>query len=177
MIMNRAIASKIVKFFGRQKRLLIVAALFCSAEFSHSAPKKFQQTPVDSEASHQTGEFYLYSKVIDSYRSGQLTELKRAVGLMVKAYPRSVHADNALYLEASLALTKGQLQSSLSTLDSLLKLYPHSNKRVSALYLKSQALQQAKQPRNAALAADEILTKYPGSIEAAKLSSQRTLQQ
>lgn len=177
MIMNRANFKFSFAFSARKKQLLIVVALFCSAQFATANSKKLHQTNVDNDAAEISGEHLLYSKVIDSYRGKTLGDLSRAVELMQKAYPRSVHTDNALYLKAELTLEKGQYQNSLDTIETLLAVYPTSNKRVSALYLKSQALGQTKQVKGAALAQTEIQKRYPGSIEAAKIYSQRTLQQ
>lgn len=175
--MNRAFALTRATSSHQILLLLIVVALFFSAQTATAFSKTLQQKPVDNETADLSGEHLLYSKVIDSYRSAQLADLNRAVDLMLKAYPKSVHTDNALYLKADLLLSKGQLQNSLDTIDLLLTNFPSSNKRVSALYLKSQALKQAKQIQGSELAAQEVQKRYPGSIEAAKLYSQRTLQQ
>ena len=175
--MNHAQAEIRFAFFAGKIRLLIVAALICSAQIATANIKKFQQANVDNDSAELSGEHLLYSKVIDSYRTKTLGELTRAVELMQKAYPRSVHTDNALYLKAELSLERGQYQNSLDTIETLLRSYPASNKRVSALYLKAQALNQTKQTKAAEQAQAEIQKRYPGSIEAAKLYSQRTLQQ
>ncbi len=177
MIMNRANFKFSFAFFACKMQLLIVVAVFCTAQFATANSKKLQQAIVDNDSAEVSGEHLLYSKVIDSYRSKTLGDLSRAVELMQKAYPRSVHTDNALYLKAELTLEKGQYQISLDTIETLLSAYPTSNKRVSALYLKSQALNQTKQVKAAELAQTEVQTRYPGSIEAAKIYSQRTLQQ
>ncbi len=177
MFMNQANSKFSFAFSACKLLLLIVVASVFGTQFATANPTKFQQSNVDNDSAEVSGEHLLYSKVIDSYRSKTLGELTRAVELMQKAYPRSVHTDNALYLKAELTLEKGQLQNSLDTIETLLSSYPTSNKRVSALYLKSQALAQTKQVKAAELAQTEIQKRYPGSIEAAKIYSQRTLQQ
>lgn len=175
--MNRANSKFSFAFFAGKFHLLIVVAVFFSSDFAVANSKTFQQVSVDNDSAELSGEHLLYSKVIDSYRGKTLGDLTRAVELMEKAYPSSIYTDNALYLKAELALLKGQLQNSLDTIDTLLSNYPTSNKRVSALYLKSQALHQTNQPKASALARAEVEKRYPGSIEAAKIYAQRTLQQ
>ena len=175
--MNRAFTKTRASSSHQILLLLIVAAVICAGRSASAFSKTAQQSTVDNESATASGEHLLYSKVIDSYRAQQLGDLNRAVDLMLKAYPKSVHTDNALYLKSDLLLAKGQYQNSLDTIDLLLKNFPSSNKRVSALYLKSQALKQAKQTRGSEVAAQEVQKRYPGSIEAAKLYSQRTLQQ
>lgn len=164
-------------FLVRNFRVLIVAAMISTVQVATATSEKFQKGNVDTDSAELSGEHLLYSKIIDSYRLKNLNEVARAVELMQKAYPRSVHTDNALYLKAELALAKGQHQNCLDTIETLMRSYPSSNKRVSALYLKAEVLNQAKQAQAAAQAHTEIQKRYPGSIEAAKLYSQRTLQQ
>ena len=179
--MNRALARARYLNIAIKIVLLTVAAALCGVQSVQALPKKAQQELVDTDSNKVTqsasGEYFLYSKVIDTYRTKELSDLKRAVALMLKAYPRSVHSDNAIYLEAELSLEKGQYQNSLDSIELLIKTFPLSNKRVSALYLKAKALKETKQTQAAELAIFEIKAKYPGSPEAAKLSSQRTIQQ
>ena len=127
------------------------------------------QTPV-SVASVKTGEHFLYSKILETYRSHNEDELQKTLQLLLKTYPESVFADNAVYLSGLQAFENGNLKVAKRQFEKLLKEYPRSNKAVSALFAKAAIEKRSGNVANAKRSFLRIRDQYPGSPEAARVS-------
>ncbi|HVK62635.1 MAG TPA: tetratricopeptide repeat protein [Bdellovibrionales bacterium] len=116
------------------------------------------------------GEQMLYSKIIETYRMREVAELKKSVQMLLKGYPDSVYADNALYLAGSLGFETNDYAYALLQMDRLINEFPNSNKVVSALLAKASI--EKRQGRTAAARASllKIQKQYPGSPEALRVS-------
>jgi TolA-binding protein len=112
------------------------------------------------------GEHLLYSNVIASYRQGKLVEAEYSLQLLLKAYPKSVHADNALFLVARLAAYNDSIQKGTQYLDRLLRDYPMGNKVGAALLEKGRFLRQEGKIRQAKNFFNQVVEKFPESLEA-----------
>ena len=110
-------------------------------------------------------EHLLYSKVIESYRQGDSLLLNKAVRLFLKTYPQSVHADNSLYLNGLLALSKENYKRASKNFSLLQKYYPNGNKIPSAMVGKGIALRKLGKKEKAKQIFEKIRKKYPGSPE------------
>ncbi len=121
-------------------------------------------------SSEKTGEHYLYSKILETYRTSKSDEMKKAVELLLKSYPESVFADNAIYLSGLLAFERGDFTSALNQFDKLLRDYPRSNKAVAALYARASIEKRSGHIGNAKRGFLQVRDLYPGSPEAARVS-------
>jgi TolA-binding protein len=116
-----------------------------------------------------TGEQKLYSKVIESYRSHRSAELEKAVQILLKTYPDSVYADNALYLTGLLSFEQNDLERAQGFMERVIREYPNGNRVVTALFAKAM-IEKRKQHYSEARALLESVRKlYPGSPEAIRV--------
>jgi TolA-binding protein len=121
-------------------------------------------------ATEKTGEHFLYSKIIDTYRSKNKEELERTQQLLLKSYPESVFADNAIYLAGLLAFEQRDYKAALKHFDKLLKEYPRSNKAVAALFAKASVEKRLGRASDAKRGFIRVRDLYPGSPEATRVS-------
>ena len=126
-------------------------------------------TPI-SVSSEKTGEHFLYSKILDTYRSKNSNELERTQALLMKSYPESVFIDNAIYLNGLLAFENGDYKKAVTHFDRLLRDYPRSNKAVAALYARASCEKRLGRVMNAKRGYIQVRDLYPGSPEAARVS-------
>jgi TolA-binding protein len=131
-------------------------------------------TPI-SIAPEKTGEHYLYSKILETYRSKNAEEMQRTQQLLLKSYPESVFADNALYLSGMLAFENQDYKLAARQFDRLLKQYPRSNKAVAALFARASVEKRMGRPKAARRSLLQVRDLYPGSPEAARVSVQLKL--
>lgn len=118
----------------------------------------------------QTGEHFLYSKVLESYRSRKSKELLKTIQILLKTYPDSAFADNALYLAGLLEFENGNYKKADQYMSEVLKRYPGSNKAVSALFAQGVIQRKIQKPKKAELILNQVKSRYPGSPEAARVA-------
>lgn len=133
-------------------------------------PQRQQPATVQNVGTAQTGEHFLYSKVLDSYRNSQAAELEKSVGLLLKTYPDSVFADNALYLAGLLAMESEQLPRAMNYMNQVIRRYPKGNKAVSALFAKGVIQKRQKNHKSARQSFEQVQVLYPGSPEATRVA-------
>lgn len=114
----------------------------------------------------QPGDRFVYASVISAYRTKSLVSIKKNIGLLLKAYPHSVHADNALFLLGQLQQGQGAHDAALVTYDRIIENYPHSNKVPSALLGKALVYKKLQQFEEAHAYLESIQLRFPGSLEA-----------
>lgn len=133
---------------------------------------KIAQVPVGENAEH-----YLYSKIIDTYRAKNADELKTTLRLLLKTYPDSIFADNALFMAGLLAFETGDLASARMQFERLLEDYPRSNKVVSALFLKAEIDKRSGRKSDAIRGFKMVRDLFPGSPESFRVSVELKLLQ
>lgn len=126
--------------------------------------------PVVSVPSGENAEHYLYSKVIDTYRTHNKTELQSALRMLLRTYPDSVFADNAIYLSGLLSFELGDLSSAMNAFDQLIKEYPRSNKVVAAMFARASSAKRLGRPAEAARDFRMVRDLFPGSPEAKRVT-------
>lgn len=144
------------------------AGQIAPAKVSRTAPVATPEPVSVSPA--KTGEHYLYSKILETYRSRNALELQKTLGLLLKTYPESVFADNAIYMSGLLAFESGDYASASKAFDKLLKDYPRSNKAVAALFAMASIEKRTGRVLDAKRAFLQLRDLYPGSPEAARVS-------
>jgi TolA-binding protein len=120
--------------------------------------------------SKQTGEHLLYSKVLETYRLKNSEELKKTIVLLLKTYPDSPFADNALYLDGLLAFEKGDYAQALQAMTRLIREYPNGNKAVSAMFAKGTIERRLRRNSEARESFLTVRKKFPGSPEAHRVA-------
>lgn len=110
-------------------------------------------------------EHLLYAKVIEAYRQGDSLQLNKSVREFIKTYPQSVHADNSLYLNGLLALSKENYKRASKNFKLLQKFYPNGNKIPSAMVGRGIALRKLGKKKQAIAIFEGVRKLYPGSPE------------
>lgn len=142
-------------------RRLLTFALILTANLAGAAPR----TKLDYGTQLPEGEKAIYMRLIEAYRSSSIKDTYKFRDMMLKRYPKSVYADNALYLAGLLDFQKGRIAESIQNYSELIRRYPQANKKVSALYAKSAAYTKLNLPQISKKILEEIVSKYPGSPE------------
>lgn len=124
------------------------------------------QLPTAGEEQNQTGEHFLYSKVLSSYREKEPAELRQATEFLLKTYPDSSFADNSLYLCGLQAFESGRYEIAIQDFEKVLTRFPNGNKAVTALLSKAVALKKMGQVQKSRQILLDIKKTYPGSPEA-----------
>jgi TolA-binding protein len=123
-----------------------------------------------------TGEQRLYSKILETYRSHNLVELQKTLQILLKTYPDSVYADNALYVAGLLSYESKDNARALAYMERVLREYPKGNKAVSALFAKAMILRTTKSKLSEARELlKRVRSMYPGSPEAAQATVEERL--
>lgn len=111
------------------------------------------------------GEKAIYLRFLDSYRKGQIVEAYRFKDLLLKNYPQSIHADNAVYLTGMLDMQRGRFAEAIKNFGAVQTLYPAGNKVPAALYAKSMTYNKLNMNQLSLQILEEVIKKYPGSPE------------
>lgn len=126
----------------------------------HSSPANREEVWTESN-----GEQFLYGQVLEDYRRSDLIALEKTTGLLLKGYPQSVFADNALYLVGTLALFQKDHPKSLHYFHRVGQEYPMGNKVVAALYGEAMLYKKLGNQRKSEDLMKKIMKNYPGSPE------------
>lgn len=119
----------------------------------------------------------LYSEILNAYQSRQLDRMDFMCEKFIERFPRSVFADNALYLKGQLGLALGAPTEALRSFEMVLQRYPTGNKRASALFGKAVAYRKLQLYPYAEKVLDQVKKKFPGSPEYFKVDLERKLLQ
>lgn len=122
-----------------------------------------------------TGDQLLYSKILQTYRKKNPAEMEKSLGLLLKSYPESVYADNALYLAGQLAYELGDFSLARRRMDRVLALYPKGNKAVSALFAKAMIEKKMSRSGEAKKLLETLRESYPGSPESLRVATELKL--
>lgn len=117
-------------------------------------------------------EHSLYAAALESYWMRDLQKLTRINSMLVKSFPKSTYADNALLLQANLLYSQGSFGEALQILNKITDQYPHANKVVSALALKSLIYERLNLAEQSIGVLRTIVKNYPGSQEALRAEMQ-----
>lgn len=117
-------------------------------------------------ASFPEGERLVYTRLIEAFHKNQLADVIKQRQLLERNYPRSVHLDNAYYLNGMVELQNNRLGEALKTFAVVRDRFVKSNKRPSALFASAATYQKLNLPTQAHRVYKRIITEYPGSPEA-----------
>ena len=99
-----------------------------------------------------------------------MAELKKSTELLLKSYPDSVFADNALYLDGLLCFEANQLPQAEQFLNRVISELPQSNKVVAAIFAKAMIAKKMKKYGQAESVLQQVARTFPGSPEAGRVN-------
>ncbi len=114
----------------------------------------------------------LYSQIIERYRRNDILGLHTRARLFHKKFPRSVHADNVLYLCGLNELQNREFGPSIKFFNRILKEYPRSSKVVSAKFAKAMAYKKMNLPGISSGLLKEVAKSYKGSPESLRAAQE-----
>jgi TolA-binding protein len=133
-------------------------------------PTEPEPTAKISVPAGENGEHFLYSKIIDTYRAHNAEEMKTTLRLLLKTYPDSIFADNALYMAGLQAFEMNDMAGARSHFARLIKEYPRSNKTVSALFITAEIDKRSGRKSDAIRGFKMVRDLFPGSPESFRVS-------
>ncbi len=108
----------------------------------------------------------LYEELVRAYeRNDELTFQSRLQG-MISSFPRSLLADDALYLAGMMSFSNRQYARAIKYFARILTEYPRSNRARAALFAKAAAYRKMNLQPQAVGVFKEVKSTYPGSPEA-----------
>lgn len=141
------------------KRAVILSLILSSASFAFAAtPKKLSQFLPE-------GERLVYGRLVEAYRRGKLQDVARQRQLLERHYPRSVHLDNAYYLNGMMEFQNGRYGEAVKLFDVVKTRFAKSNKRSSAMFAMGVTYDRLGLRPLATKVWDSVMNEYPGSVE------------
>ncbi|MGZ3722103.1 MAG: tetratricopeptide repeat protein [Bdellovibrionales bacterium] len=131
--------------------------MFVAFNISAAVPQKVSMFP--------EGERLVYTRLVEAYHRGQLSEVAKQRQTLERNYPRSIHLDNAYYLSGMAELQNNRLGEAIKTFDVVRDRFVKSNKRPSAMFAIAATYQKLNLPVQAHRAFQKIMSEYPGSPE------------
>lgn len=116
------------------------------------------------------GEKLVFSKLLSSFRKGDVEDVTKQKKLLEDKYPTSVHLDSAYYLLGALEYQQGHLGEALRAFDKVVNQYTLSSKRSGALFGMGMTYKKLNLFNQAQAVFHRILELYPGSPEAQRAS-------
>jgi outer membrane protein assembly factor BamD (BamD/ComL family) len=116
-----------------------------------------------------------YSEIIAQYHTRDAKGLSRYLEALLRRYPASPYADNALYLGGELALEMKNYPDALRYFQRITRSYPLSNRVVAAQFSKGIAYKKMNLDVQAKKVFYELRMKYPGSPESFRAETELKL--
>ena len=111
-----------------------------------------------------------YEKVLAAYAHHDKVNATKETETLIKSFPDSIFADNALYLNGLLAVENHDPARGMYYMNRVLKEYPQGNKAVAALFAKSMLEKQGQQYAAAENDFNLLNKLYPGSPESKRVA-------
>lgn len=115
---------------------------------------------------NRVSEVELYQQIVERFRAEDEIGLVSRVQTMLRQFPLSAHADNALYLLGKHYYQQKDFPRSIRYLNQLERDYPNSNKLVSAKFIKAMTFRRMNLDEQAQGVFQDLVRRYPGSPEA-----------
>lgn len=120
-------------------------------------------------------EIDLYAEIISSYQIQDRNRMKAQVEIFTGRFPKSIYADNALFLMGRVELENKNYPAALKCFQKIQLEYPYSNKMVSTQYLKGVAYKKMNLNNEARRVFREVMAKFPGSPESFRADNELKL--
>ena len=139
-------------------------------ELSKKVKKKVERE--QKASGYKINEKELYSKALEAFESQSSDLLRRVTKILAKAFPQSIYADNAVFLNADLAFRMKMWEEVKSWSYYMQLHFPYSNKLGATLLLEAKALQQMNEKVQALQIFEHVQKQFPGSREAQQAQSE-----
>lgn len=160
---------------------LIFLGIIFSASFSTAATEQranFKREELVKEllgSSKDQSDMAIYSDIVSSYQANDAMKLRYHLQSMMKKYPQSSYADNALYLAGRLSMENKNYPQALAHFKTITEKYPRSNRFVTAQFAKAMAYKKMNLSKQAREVFADIKNKYPGSPESLRAQNELKL--
>lgn len=107
----------------------------------------------------------LYAEMISAYHEGDEIGFKSRLQNLLRRFPQSSYADNALFVAGRMAVDRGNYAEAIKYFAQIERQYPRSNKVVAAKFAKAMTYKKMNLPEFSRKTLSEVRSKYPGSPE------------
>lgn len=133
-----------------------------------SAAAKKAPAPRPAKAAKGDGPDEIYNRGQDLFLSGKYVEARDVFGGLVKSFPESPLADNALYWAGETYYSEKDFRKSADIFNEVAAKYPTGNKAPDALLKAGFSCMELKDMPGAGRAFERLMKEYPGSEAAIK---------
>lgn len=117
----------------------------------------------------------LYAEMMSAYERNDEIAFKSRLQSLLTRFPKSVYADNALFLAGRRALDNGNYPEAVKYFSRVEKEYPHGSKVAAARFSKAMVYKKMNLPEFSRKILAEVRAKYPGSPESFRADSELKL--
>lgn len=114
----------------------------------------------------------LYAEIVGAYQRRDQLALQSRLQALLKRFPQSEYADNALYLAGKSALEHRNYAGALKYFSKVTDLYPHGNKVSAAQFAKAITYRKMNLDPLAKEVFENVKKKYPGSPESFRAAAE-----
>lgn len=162
----------------KQLRRIAATVLLCFCGGAYAKPHVTSKKPIMDELSSQSllieltgkditkeNDISLYAEMVSAYQDGNKKIFQSRLEALIKRFPQSSYADNALYLAGRMAVDNKNYADAIKYFARIEKDYPRSNKIVAAKFAKAMTYKKMNLPEFAMRALQEVRSRYVGSPE------------
>lgn len=162
----------------KQLGRIAATVLLCFSSGVLAKPQVTNRKPVTDELSTQSllaeltgkdarkeNDISLYAEMVSAYESDNKVLFKKRLEALLKRFPQSPYADNALFLAGRMAVDNKNYAEAIKYFARIEKDYPRSNKIVAAKFAKAMTYKKMNLPEFAMRTLQEVRNKYVGSPE------------
>jgi tol-pal system protein YbgF len=124
------------------------------------------QGPVITIPEKPNPEKTAYDTAMQLFQQGQFGSARKEFLGFASKYPKSDHADNALFLAGECSYSEHHYQEAIETYQQLLDRYPNGNRVPHALLKQGAAFQQLGDATAARILYERLVEKYPNTPQA-----------
>jgi TolA-binding protein len=117
----------------------------------------------------------LYSEIFQRYERNDEIGFKSRLQMLLRKYPDSARADEALYMAGMMAVANKNYGPALKYFNQVLTKYPYSNKANSSLFAKGAVYKKMHLDSLAKETFERVVSHYPGSPEAFRAQNELRL--
>ncbi|MNJ94616.1 tol-pal system protein YbgF [compost metagenome] len=117
----------------------------------------------------------LYAEMLSAYDKNDEIAFKSRLQSLITRFPKSVYADNALFLAGRRALDGGNYPEAVKYFSRVEKEYPRSSRVPAARFAKAMTYKKMNLPTFSRKILAEVRAKYPGSPESFRADSELKL--
>ncbi|RMD52124.1 MAG: tol-pal system protein YbgF [Nitrospirae bacterium] len=142
-------------------------------ETSYGEPPSLEEVkPKEKEKTVVKDDKAIYTEARELYTKGDTKKARELFELLLREYPESKYADNAMYWIGECYYREGDYDSAILAFEELLTKYPNSPKAPAAMLKQGYSFYKRGDRENGKYILEKLIEKYPGTEEA-KLAKNR----